>query len=761
MGLGASGIPGAPCSLLLLSMFCLNSSSTAELQALGNGSSLEALRAQSALLRRSPGSTEATGVWSVFRSGDALGRALAIRPLSRLAGEVFDETLHRLASGEDLLLREQAVWALGDRPATIAGIAPVVHAVAEGGHAAVVGQLAIERWVDAAPTVATAIAAELDHTTDATARARLAETAGLLHHRDGRRLLAGLLRSSEESDIVRAAAVRAFAAAPDPAILDDLRRAARHGNAEVRFACARALLALRTAVAGEAAARLATSVIGSEEPFDRLLVAVVRGRTRPATSEAGLHVAQIFVQGRLDADLSFAGAGDDGGISTLLVHLGRALKTEPVVGRVTTIARALAEPETGWRHASLTEIQADGVSIERMPFGPAGYVAAPDLWEHRLELERALEATVAELGGIDVAHLRFADAGAFAAARVCRRLGIPVVFTAAPDPHALIAAAECSGALTRETFPQEELRNHYLQRAQLVETLLQQAETVVVLPRPDARATLGNLFGKPFAELEPQRVRTVPEGISMAAVDRAARELGEARHGAALPTVAGDMLEAIAALPWHRRGLPLVVSVGRLHRVKGMPLLLEAWAGDDNLHRALNLVIVGGNLERPTAEEQAVLAGLDEVFERMPHAREGFLLLGHRPNHEVATLMRIAREGLTDLIPPDGIYACTSQKEEFGVALLEAMATGIAVVAPISGGPSTFVTEGLTGSLADTSSIGSVRAALRRAFAMRSDEARARRAANLVRSTYTVEAMATSLAAVYADVLNELERIAA
>lgn len=735
-------------------------SSTAELRALEAGTPLEALRAQSALLRQSPGTEGATGLWSVFRSGDALGRALAIRPLSRLAGEAFDGTLHRLASGDDLLLREQAVWALGDRSATSAGIAPVVRAVAQGGHGAVVGQLAIERWVDAAPAVAATIKAELDDTTGVAARVRLVETAGLLRHRAPRRLLADLLRSADESDSVRAAAARAFAVAPDPAFLDDLLSVARHGDAEVRFACARALLALRTAVGGEAAERLATSVVGSEEPFDRLLLAVVRGRTRPASIEPGLHVAQVFVQGRLDADLSFAGAGDDGGISTLLVHLGRALGTEPVVGRVTTIARALAERETGWRHTSLTEIQAPGVSIERMPFGPAGCVAAPDLWEHRVELERAVEATVAELGGIDVVHLRFADAGAFAAARVCRRLGIPVIFTAAPDPHALIAAAESTCALTRETFPQEELCNHYLQRVQLVETLLHQAHTVVVLPRPGARASLGTLFGTPFAELEPHRVRTVPEGISMATVDRAARGLDEARDGAQLPTVAGDLLDAISALPWHRRGLPLVVSVGRLHRVKGMPLLLEAWAGDDVLYRSLNLVIVGGNLERPTAEEQAVLAALHEVCERIPRAREGFLLLGHRPNHEVATMMRIAREGLTDLISPDGIYACTSQKEEFGVALLEAMATGIAVVAPATGGPSTYVTEGLTGSLADTSSIGNVRAALRRAFETRSDEARARRAAHLVRSTYTVEAMAASLAAVYDDVLSERERVA-
>ena len=178
------------------------------------------------------------------------------------------------------------------------------------------------------------------------------------------------------------------------------------------------------------------------------------------------------MQGRLDGELKSAGAGDGGGISTLLVHLGRALGSEPEIARVVTIARALAEPETGWGHTRLSEAQSPGVSIERVPFGPAGYLPATAMWEHRLELERALETAISELGGVDVAHLRFADAGAFAAARVCRRLGIPVAFTAAPDPHAVIDAAERRGELTRETLPAAELSEHYLFRAQLVADLL-------------------------------------------------------------------------------------------------------------------------------------------------------------------------------------------------------------------------------------------------------------------------------------------------
>ena len=76
-------------------------------------------------------------------------------------------------------------------------------------------------------------------------------------------------------------------------------------------------------------------------------------------------------------------------------------------------------------------------------------------------------------------------------------------------------------------------------------------------------------------------------------------------------------------------------------------------------------------------------------------------------------------------------------------------------------GPATYVHEGLTGSLADTSSIEDVRAALRRAAAARADEPRARRTSNLVRSRYTIEAMAASLATVYTDVVREPAQVAA
>ena len=57
-----------------------------------------------------------------------------------------------------------------------------------------------------------------------------------------------------------------------------------------------------------------------------------------------------------------------------------------------------------------------------------------------------------------------------------------------------------------------------------------------------------------------------------------------------------------------------------------------------------------------------------------------------------------------DLIAPHGVYVCGSLKEEFGLALIEALAAGLVVVGPEGGGPATYIDEGVTGFLVDTRS---------------------------------------------------------
>jgi glycosyltransferase involved in cell wall biosynthesis len=114
--------------------------------------------------------------------------------------------------------------------------------------------------------------------------------------------------------------------------------------------------------------------------------------------------------------------------------------------------------------------------------------------------------------------------------------------------------------------------------------------------------------------------------------------------------------------------------------------------------------------------------------------------------------MAAVRAGRPGLAAPRGVYVSASLKEEFGIAIIEAIASGLVVVAPRSGGPATFVDDGLTGVLADTASAGELTAAVQRALGLAGDEvaaARAETARRRLRGRVGIEGMAGALDGVY------------
>jgi len=157
-----------------------------------------------------------------------------------------------------------------------------------------------------------------------------------------------------------------------------------------------------------------------------------------------------------------------------------------------------------------------------------------------------------------------------------------------------------------------------------------------------------------------------------------------------------------------------------------------------------NLVIVGGDLRNPSPDEREQLDLIDAVLREYPAARAGLLLPGHRPHDVVARWLAVAAAD-------HGIYVCGSLKEEFGLALLEALAAGLVVIGPASGGPATYIEPGVTGFLVEP---GALATAFRPALdlAVREPGARVDRARDRIRDGLTVQSMAAALADVYTAV---------
>ncbi|MEY2848463.1 MAG: hypothetical protein RI885_1128 [Actinomycetota bacterium] len=668
-----------------------------------------------------------------LRGDDQLTAIAATHALAQVFDEQADIVLSKLLSSERMFLREHAAWALSSRLPRHDTIGRLIGLVADGGFAGMLAQRTLEQWGDPTPeVVAVGLEGALLGITEPGARHRLVETLGLVRGRIATRPLVAIARDSSEAQSVRVAAVSALGQRPgDPEIVSVVGE-----------------LAVGVGFVADAA-RLAIMDLAATGP-----------EPRPSDSAAphGLTIAQLFLHADIDAGLTHVGSGDNGGIATLLVRLGDALVGREVdgsspVARVITMSRGTATGAV----ESVEEISAatSGHIYGRVPL-LSDPVQSANAWPARVAARRGIRRLLRAAGGVDLLHLRMADVGSLAAADVARELDIPMVFTVAPDPHAVIHSLDLSGRLTRANFGEIDETDHFWFRVRLVQRLAASAAHSVLFPRQEVQRDMRELVGIDITS-HPERHSIVPEGIDLRVVDLAGVEAADQAAGLPASPPLQELRSLLEGLPIERRGLPLLVSVGRFHRVKGMATIVEAWQRSAVAHQA-NVLLVGGDLDDPSPDEQEQLERIAEIIRPGDRLAAGLLLPGHRSNGTVARWVAAARSGVPGLAAPDGIYVCGSLKEEFGIALLEAMGAGLIVVAPDGGGPATYVEEGVTGFLTRTWDAVQLGTAMELALSAAQAETtgdRAARSRRTVERSFTIQAMAAALGDIYARVRDE------
>ncbi len=124
----------------------------------------------------------------------------------------------------------------------------------------------------------------------------------------------------------------------------------------------------------------------------------------------------------------------------------------------------------------------------------------------------------------------------------------------------------------------------------------------------------------------------------------------------------------------------VVLFVGRLAEKKGVAYLIEAMKQIDAL-----LVIVGNGPLRKTLEEQAKQVGKDRIR-----------FLGEKTHEELKKIYASA-----DIFVAPSVTAKDGDQEGLGLVLLEAMASGLPVVASKSGGITQIIKDGENGLLCE------------------------------------------------------------
>ena len=633
-------------------------------------------------------------------------------------------------------LRDHAAWALGGCQLLPSALPILVETVIFGDFRGMLAQRTLESWALRNPDdVRVSVARGLATTTVTAARSRLVETLGLVPGDATQALLRAVALGELEDQTTRATAIAALG---DPPPTRERR--------EKGFTPPASTLGVLAMLAAQP---------GPLAPVAQLALDDLRAVAEPRSTErveGARTVAQLFLHADIDGALTHAGRSDTGGIATLLVHLGDALlRAEPPVCRVLTLSRGRSAAAV----SALADVENPGHHYLSVPlWGPAPQAARA--WPLWIAARRGIRRVLRVAGQVDALHLRMADVGSLAAASAAHELAVPLVLTLAPDPHALVATREHSGELTRANVGDVDEVEHLVFRDSLLRQLARRSEHVVVFPRPDLERDLRDLLGIDVDD-EEVRLSVVPEGINLPAVDAALEHAAGDGAGTEPPALA-ELDALLDTLPDDRRGLPLAISVGRLHPVKGMATLVAAWAADPDLSSRCNLLLVGGDLDEPNDDERAQLDLIASVVPTDSAASAGLLLAGHRPNATVTAWLAATRHGRGEVAAPRGIYVSASLKEEFGIAILEAMAAGLVVVAPGNGGPATYVTSGESGVLADTASPEALAAAVVAALDLAASpeaDSTAERTMATVRDRFGIDTMAASLAGVYEQVATD------
>ena len=449
----------------------------------------------------------------------------------------------------------------------------------------------------------------------------------------------------------------------------------------------------------------------------------------------GRVVAQTMLLGGLDTP----GQGLSGGMAVLLGGLGDQLaETEGIAGVITVVTAGHEDLASDGR---LAFERRTGHWVLRLPVDTPRSPLPTETHRHRTALTWwAVRLLGCMPRPLDVLHVRYADDASLALAEAAEQLGAASVFTATPDPHRGLAdrhAASDPG----DSRAAQALR-HDLHRVFVADRLVERADTVIGIPGRGGTRELVRHYPHLAHLAGGKGPSAPPEGI---APYRSAPDEQERRR-AALAALYQDGTRP-DALDAEDHDLPLLLSVGRLHPIKQQDVLVRAWLETGGYSNS-TLVLIGGSPHTATEAETDMRRRIDTLLADVPQASRRVALLPALPNADVRRLQRALAARPREA---PCWYVCPSAKEEFGIAILEAMEAGLPAAGPQRGGVAHYLRDGVNGILMDTSTPTGLMRGLRR-LAHISDDDRHRYATagqNMVAERFSVTRMANELAAEY------------
>lgn len=429
-----------------------------------------------------------------------------------------------------------------------------------------------------------------------------------------------------------------------------------------------------------------------------------------------MRIAFVNPQGNFDSEGSYVGAHPDFGGQ--LVYVRELAQTLTALGHsVDILTRQITDPAwPEFAHARDWYAGWPRLRILRFPCGPPWFLPKEELWPYLSQWVEHITRWYRDEGAWpDLWTGHYADGG-LSCALLQERSGVPFTFTA----HSLGAwKLDCLLELgdpffgeplpvSRDVLLALDSRFNFGARIAAERVVLARAAAVITSSAAERRQQYSHPAYRDVIDVEDdRRFAVIPPGVNLEIFDPTG--WGPREHQIR-EAIAGALTRDIAP---ERRGLPSIIAWSRLDPKKNYPGLVRAFASSAELRACANLLLITRGLPDPLREpdkaspaEQVVLRPLVAEVERAElwGMVSAFHLAGQ------GALAALFRWG----VDTGSVFCLPAEYEPFGLSVIEAMATGIPVVATRHGGPQETTNHGEAGLLADPNDCGDLAAQLLR-----------------------------------------------
>ncbi len=392
--------------------------------------------------------------------------------------------------------------------------------------------------------------------------------------------------------------------------------------------------------------------------------------------ESGLYIHLYSIHGLIRGEnLELGRDADTGGQVKYVVELARALGARDDVRKVSLFTRLINDKTVSSDYANPLEPLTDTVRIVRIQCGGGKYIRKELLWRHLDEfVDQTLKFVKNQDEIPDIVHGHYADAG-YVAKELSAFWGTPCVWTG----HSLGRVKKLD--LVANGLSDDEMNKRFNldRRIAVEEQVLQHADLVIASTNQETREQYGQYQAQAQAQFS-----VIPPGIDTQRfypfyADPPIEDVIEREKLQQAQYYIPKELERFFMYPEK----PLILALSRPDHRKNISGLITAYGQDKELQMLANLAVFAGirkDISTMNEGEQEVLTDLLLLMDKFDLYGKLAIPKKHDVDYEVPELYRlVARK--------QGVFVNPTFKENFGLTLIEAAASGLPLVATDDGGP--------------------------------------------------------------------------